>query len=158
MTFVLTWLATLLLVALPLPLVMAPYLPHWPVLFVAWWALFQNHRLSMTVLFIAAVPFDVLYGTVLGLHSLLFALVAYMLTLLGARIRQVNWVRQSVVVFLVLGIAALVGYWARTLTGYDPELLVLLMQSAIGAILWSPVRIVYGWLSQFVSEPVEGTH
>lgn len=158
MTFVLTWLATLLLVALPLPLAMAPYLPHWPVLFVMWWALFQNHRLSMTLLFVAAIPFDVLYGTVLGLHSLLFALVAYMLTILGPRVRQVNWVRQSVVLFLVLGIAALVSYWARTLTGYDPDLLLLMMQAAISALFWSPVRILYTWLSQFISDPVKGSH
>jgi rod shape-determining protein MreD len=158
MTFALSLLMTLLLVALPLPLVMAPYLPYWPLLFVIWWALYQNHRLSMTVLFVAAIPFDVLYGTVLGLHPLLFALVAYLLTILGPRIRQVNWVRQSVVLFLVLGIAALVSYWARTLTGYDPDLVMLMMQAAISAICWSPLRIVYTWLSQMITDPVEGAN
>lgn len=157
MTFALTWLVTLLLVSLPLPMALAPYLPYWPILFVMWWALFQNYRLSMTLLFISAIPFDVLYGTVLGLHSLLFALVAYMLTMLGPRIRQVNWVRQSAVLFLVLGIAALLSYWARTLTGYAPELWVLMVQAAISAVVWSPMRMLYAWLSQFAREPAEAS-
>ena len=65
---------------------------------------------------ISSLPIDVSYGTTLGLHGLLFALIAYALTLLGPSIRQVNWIRQSLVVFVVLLIASAVSYWARTLT------------------------------------------
>jgi rod shape-determining protein MreD len=77
----------------------------------------------------------------LGLHGLLFALIAYALTLLGPSVRQVNWVRQSIAVFVVLLIASAVSYWARTLTGQSPEFLILVLQAIVHALLWSPLRL-----------------
>ena len=95
------------------------------------------------------LPIDVLYGTTLGLHGLLFALIAYALTLLGPSIRQVNWIRQSLVVFVVLLIASAVSYWARTLTGQSPDLTILILQSVVSAFLWSPLRWFYDMVAQY---------
>ncbi|MGB1968013.1 MAG: rod shape-determining protein MreD, partial [Litorivicinaceae bacterium] len=105
MIFLATWLVTLLLIAFPYPAVMILALPNFGFLFVTWWGLMRNYQLSMTLLLISSLPMDVLYGTNLGLHGLLFALIAYALTLLGPSVRQVNWVRQSMVVLVVLSIA-----------------------------------------------------
>jgi rod shape-determining protein MreD len=106
----------------------------------------------MTLLLISSLPVDVLYGTALGLHGLLFALIAYALTLLGPSIRQVNWVRQSTVVFVVLLIASSVSYWARTLTGQSPEFYILVLQAIVSAVLWSPMRWLYDGLAQYTQD------
>jgi rod shape-determining protein MreD len=150
--FLATWLVTLLLIALPYPAWMMLVLPHFGFLFVTWWGLMRNYQLSMTLLLISSLPIDVLYGTSLGLHGLLFALIAYALTLLGPSVRQVNWVRQSLAVFVVLLIASAVSYWARTLTGQSPEFLILVLQAVVSALVWSPLR----WLYDSLADSVQG--
>lgn len=153
MTFVVTLIVTLLLIAIPFPSAMALVLPHFGLLFVVWWALMRNYRLSMTLLMLASIPIDVAYGTALGLHALIFALLAYLLTLLGPRVRQVNWLRQSVVVFLVLLLAAAASYWGRTLTGQNPEFLLLVVQALCTALAWAPMRMLFEWLAYLTGEP-----
>ena len=152
MIFISTWLVTLLLIAFPYPAFLTLALPHFGFLFVTWWGLMRNYQLSMTLLLISSLPVDVLYGTALGLHGLLFALIAYALTLLGPSIRQVNWVRQSTVVFVVLLIASSVSYWARTLTGQSPEFYILVLQAFVSAVLWSPMRWLYDGLAQYTQD------
>ncbi len=149
MIFVITWLITLLLIAFPFPVFLNLALPHFGFLFVTWWGLMRNYQLSMTLLLISSLPVDVLYGTTLGLHGLLFALIAYTLTLIGPSIRQVNWVRQSVVVFFVLLIASAVAYWARTLVGQAPDFQILVLQSIITSLAWSPMRFIYDSVANY---------
>ena len=135
MTFGLTWLLTLLLIAFPYPSFLSFALPHFGYLFVTWWGLMRNHQLSMTLLLVSSLPVDVLYGTALGLHGLIFASIAYALTLLGPSIRQVNWLRQSTVIFVVLMIASAVSYWVRTLTGQAPEFYILVFHTELTNLL-----------------------
>ncbi|MEC8126191.1 MAG: rod shape-determining protein MreD [Pseudomonadota bacterium] len=149
MIFLVTWLSTLFFIVIPYPAWMTLALPHFGFLFVTWWGLMRNYQLSMTLLLISSLPIDVLYGTTLGLHGLLFALIAYALTLLGPSIRQVNWIRQSLVVFGVLLIASAVSYWARTLTGQTPDFMILILQSVVSAFLWSPLRWFYDMVAQY---------
>ena len=152
MIFFVTWLSTLFLIVIPYPAWMTLALPHFGFLFVTWWGLMRNYQLSMTLLLIASLPIAVLYGTTLGLHGLLFALIAYALTLLGPSVRQVNWIRQSLVVFVVLLIASAVSYWARTLIGQSPDFMILVLQSVVSALLWSPLR----WFYDVVADYAEG--
>ena len=152
MIFIATWLVTLLLIAFPYPAFLSLALPHFGFLFVTWWGLMRNYQLSMTLLLVSSLPVDVLYGTALGLHGLLFALIAYALTLLGPSIRQVNWVRQSTVVFVVLLIASSVSYCARTFTGQSPEFYILVLQAIVSAVLWSPMRWLYDGLAQYAQD------
>ena len=149
MIFLVTWLSTLFFIVIPYPAWMTLALPQFGCLFVTWWGLMRNYQLSMTLLLISSLPIDVLYGTTLGLHGLLFALIAYALTLLGPSIRQVNWIRQSLVVFVVLLIASAVSYWARTLTGQTPDFMILILQSVVSAFLWSPLRWFYDMVAQY---------
>ena len=149
MIFLVTWLSTLFFIVIPYPAWVTLALPHFGFLFVTWWGLMRNYQLSMTLLLISSLPIDVLYGTTLGLHGLLFALIAYALTLLGPSIRQVNWIRQSLVVFVVLLIASAVSYWARTLTGQTPDFMILILQSVVSAFLWSPLRWFYDMVAQY---------
>ena len=149
MIFLVTWLSTLFLIVIPYPAWMTLALPHFGFLFVTWWGLMRNYQLSMTLLLIASLPIDVLFGTTLGLHGLLFALIAYALTLLGPSVRQVNRIRQSLVVFVVLLIASAVSYWPRTLTGQSPDLMILVLQSVVSALLWSPLCWFYDVLADY---------
>lgn len=153
MIFVLTYLATLILIMIPLPAEWAFAVPNWALLFVVWWALMRNHRLSMVALILSSLPIDVAYGNALGLHALLFAVLAYVLTLLGPKVRQVNVVRQSVVIFLVLSVVMAIGYWGRTLTGQDPSLAWMGIQTVITALAWPILRAVYEFIARWAGDP-----
>ena len=112
----------------------------------------RNYQLSITLLTFSSLPIDVLYGTALGMHAFIFPLLAYVLTLLGPRVRQVNLVMQSVVVFFVLLVASAVSYWARTLTGLDPKFYILFTQTLASAIFWAPMRYLFERISNFTGE------
>ena len=149
MIFATTLAITLLLIAFPFPAFLNLALPHFGFLFVTWWGLMRNYQLSMTLLIISSLPVDVLYGTTLGLHGLLFSLIAYTLTILGPSVRRVNWVRQSTVVFLVLLIASAVAYWVRTLVGQAPDFYILVFQAVITSVIWTPMRFVYDSVANY---------
>ncbi len=143
MVFLITVLVTLCIGAFPFPASFAVVLPSWALLFAVWWSLMRNYQLSMVALLIASLAFDVLYGTALGLHGLLFASTTYILTIIGPSIRQVNWVRQSIFVFLVLLIISAISYWARNLTGTEAKFYTLALQAVVTAFFWTPVRLVF---------------
>lgn len=153
MIFMLTYVATLILITAPVPGEWTLLLPAWGLLFVVWWALMRNHRLSMTALMIASLPIDVAYGTAFGLHALMFAVLAYVLTLLGPKVRQVNVIRQSVVIFLVLSVIMAIGYWGRTLTGQDPSLGWMSVQTLATALAWPLIRGLYELLARWAGDP-----
>lgn len=143
MIFLITCLITLCLGAFPFPASFAVALPSWALLFAVWWGLMRNYQLSMVALLIASLAFDVLYGTALGLHGLLFASTAYILTVIGPNIRQVNWVRQSTFIFVVLLIISAISYWARNLTGTEAEFNTLALQAVVTALFWTPIRFIF---------------
>lgn len=153
MIFVLTYVLTLFLIVLPVPSDWVWLLPRWELLFVTWWALMRNHQLSIAALMLASLPIDVAYGTALGLHALIFAILAYVLTLLGPKVRQVNVIRQSMVILLVLSVVLAVGYWGRTLTGQVPSLAVMSLQALTTALAWPVLKRWYEGLARFGGDP-----
>ncbi len=153
MIFLLTYVITLLLIVLPFAGEWTFALPSWGLLFVVWWALMRNHQLSMVALMAASFPIDVAYGTAFGIHALLFAVLAYVLTLLGPKVRQVNVIRQSSILFFVLLVVIAIGYWGRTLSGQNPSLGWMMLQSVTTAIAWPFLRQIYESIARWAGDP-----
>lgn len=139
---------TLCLSAFPFPASFANFLPSWALLFAVWWGLMRSYQLSMVALLIASLAFDVMYATALGLHGLLFAFVTYILAIIGPSIRQVNWVRQSAFVFVVLLMVSSISYWARNLTGAQAEFNTLALQVVITSLFWTPTRMFFDLIAR----------
>ena len=157
MSFVATLILTLILTAVPWPLAGLGVVPHWGFLLIAWWGIARHYQFSMILAFLASIPVDVIYGTPLGFHALLFSVMTYLLSLSGTRVWQVNWLRQMVVIFPVLLVMMSLSYWARVLLGQDAHYGVLFLQSVTTAVAWPVMRSLYDWVYDHSHHQAEGT-
>jgi len=87
----------------PLPLVLNAFRPDWMVLIIFYWVLALPHRVSIIHAFILGVLLDLLLGSTLGMHAMLFALLAYIVSVGYQRIRYFTMVQTTLLVgFFVL--------------------------------------------------------
>lgn len=72
-----TYFAGLAFAILPLPTMLNAFRPDWMILIIFYWVLALPHRVSIGHAFILGIIFDLLLGSTLGMHALLFSLLAY---------------------------------------------------------------------------------
>lgn len=157
MSFLATLLITLVLIAIPWPSGWVMDVPHWGFLLIAWWGIARHYQFSMVLAFLSSIPVDVLYGTPLGLHALLFSVMTYLLTLFGTRVWQVNWLRQMLVIFPILLVVGSLSYWARILLGQEASYPALFLQAVTTAIAWPVIHSLYDWVYAHTHRQAEGT-
>lgn len=73
----LTFFAGLVCAIFPLPTMLNAFRPDWMILIIFYWVLALPHRVSIGHAFILGVVFDLLLGSTLGMHALLFSVLAY---------------------------------------------------------------------------------
>ncbi|HEY5716637.1 MAG TPA: rod shape-determining protein MreD [Psychromonas sp.] len=61
----------------PLPGILNAFRPDWMILIIFYWVLALPHRVSIGHACILGIIFDLLLGSTLGMHALLFSLLAY---------------------------------------------------------------------------------
>jgi rod shape-determining protein MreD len=79
---------------------------------------------------------DLIEGTALGQHALIFSILTFLAALVYPRFRAYSLVQQSVLVLVLLGLAQLIEQWLRTLTGVFSIHLSFLIPSLVSAFLW----------------------
>jgi rod shape-determining protein MreD len=72
-----TYFAGLVLAIVPLPIMLNAFRPDWMILIIFYWVLALPHRVSIGHAFILGIVFDLLLGSTLGMHALLFSFLAY---------------------------------------------------------------------------------
>lgn len=138
---------TLLLAAwaslLPWPDRLGLFHPDWLLLVTLYWVLALPHRIGVLTAFLVGLFADVLSGAVLGQQALAYAVVAWLAQASHKRVRVFPALQQSLVVFLLVGVAVMISYLVQDAVGrghYSP----LLMQlgALASALLWRPVYTV----------------
>lgn len=74
-----TYFAGLVFAIFPLPIMLNAFRPDWMILIIFYWVLALPHRVSIGHAFILGIVFDLLLGSTLGMHALLFSLLAYII-------------------------------------------------------------------------------
>jgi len=87
--------------------------PDWVGMMIVFWVLVIPERFGIFVAFSIGLFYDTLVGTVLGLYGLVFAVLAYTVLLLYARLKMYPLGQQAMVVFLILGVTHLVSQWLK---------------------------------------------
>jgi len=72
-----TYFVGLVCAIFPLPIMLNAFRPDWMILIIFYWVLALPHRVSIGHAFILGIVFDLLLGSTLGMHALLFSLLAY---------------------------------------------------------------------------------
>ncbi|MCW8887336.1 MAG: rod shape-determining protein MreD [Motiliproteus sp.] len=139
----LTFLLALMLSTLPMPESLEWGRPQWVALTLIYWVVALPHRVGPWSAWILGLLLDILLGSLLGVHALSLALIAFLVQHLHRRIRMYPLWQQSLLVLLLVGIHQMMQHWAQTVTGSGvSDSLVFLIPSLVSCLLWPWMFVV----------------
>lgn len=92
---------------LPLPIILNPFRPEWMILIIFYWVLALPHRVGIAHAFVSGLLLDLLLGSALGMHALLFSVLAYAISVNYQRIRHFTIVQTTLLVGVFILVAKL---------------------------------------------------
>lgn len=92
----------------PLPLFLNAFRPDWMILIIFYWVLALPHRIGIIHAFVLGILLDLLLGSILGVHALVFSILAYVVSINYQRIRHFTLVQTTLIVGLFILISKLV--------------------------------------------------
>jgi len=100
--FVGTLVFALLSMLVPLPGVLEPFKPYWPALFLLYWALESEDRVTLGLAFSVGLAADLLNGVVLGEQALRLSALAFIALRFRSRLRFFPMWQQALAVLALL--------------------------------------------------------
>jgi rod shape-determining protein MreD len=131
-----SFLVAIVLAAMPLPLWAEPFRPDWVGLVLIYWCMATPERVGVGAGWVVGLIMDVLYGSVLGLHALGKALVAFVTLKLHLKLRMFPRWQQAVAVFALLLLNQLLVLWIRGMLGKAPVSISYWTPSIVGMVIW----------------------
>lgn len=102
-TLIWTYLASLVLMVMPMPAELDIFRPDWVTLVLLYWVLALPHRVNIGTALVLGVLSDILLGSVLGVHALGMVVVTYFAARHFQRFRNFSIPQQAVLIaFLIL--------------------------------------------------------
>ena len=95
----------------PLPLSLNAFRPDWMVLIIFYWVLALPHRVSVMHGFVLGILMDLLLGSTLGMHAMLFSSLACFVTIGYQRIRYFTLVQTTLLAGFFVLVTKLSLYW-----------------------------------------------
>jgi len=142
----LTLLLALLLTALPLPEIVAPYRPEWVPLILIFWSLLAPERFGLLTAFWAGLLLDTLSGALLGQHALALVLVVYLTIRFHLRIRVFPVWQLSMTIVLLLGLYEFVLFWVDGVAGRSVPMIERWAPLLASAVVWP---LILGYLDRY---------
>lgn len=135
------WVYLALIVALmlsvyPLPLEWRWWRPEFVLLVVLYWAFTLPDHTSLTLVFALGLIQDLLAGTPLGQHALGLIVVTYIALQSYRRVANYALWQQAGWVFVLVGLARILGNWVYNLGGGEVSGLSFLYPALVSALLW----------------------
>lgn len=106
-----TFFVCLVAAIFPLPIMLNVFRPDWMILVIFYWIIALPHRINIGHGFILGLLLDLLLGSILGMHGLLFSLLAYFTSVNFQRFRYFTLVQTTLLLggFIFLSKVGL--YW-----------------------------------------------
>ena len=135
-----TIIAGMVLAVVPMPQLVPIELgflrPDWVALVLVYWIIALPHRVGILTAWLAGIAMDVLLGSLIGQHALSYVLIAYVALSLYQRLRMFSVWQQATVLFVLLGVNQLVGFWIESIAGLADWRFWYLLPALSGAFLW----------------------
>ncbi len=109
----LTFVVAFLLAVVPLPEWAMNYRPQWVAMVLIYWAMALPYRVGIGFAWVAGLLVDILDGSLLGLHAVALAIIAYITLSLHQRLRMFSSLQQSAVVLAMTGLYMLMTHWMK---------------------------------------------
>ena len=110
--------------------------PDWVAMVLVYWIIALPHRVGIPTAWLTGIAMDVLLGSLIGLHALSYVLIAYAAASLYQRLRMFSVWQQASVLFALLGLNILVGFWIESIAGLVDWSFWYLLSALSGAFLW----------------------
>jgi rod shape-determining protein MreD len=124
-----------------------PYRPEFMVLVLVYWLLRYPEKIGMTCTVISGLMMDVISGSALGVHVLVYAIICYLILNMHQRLKMFPIVQQSVVMFLLVATQLMLVSLLNTLLTSSGTDLSYLWVALSSAILWPFVLLASDRLS-----------
>jgi rod shape-determining protein MreD len=109
--------AAILLSLLPLPAVLSPFKPYWVAMVVIYWSLETQDMISLGMAFLAGLVFDILSGSLLGMHALSLVVMVFLVQRFRSRLRFFPPWQQALSVLALLVNDRIILIWITALLG-----------------------------------------
>ena len=109
---------------------------------VCYWVLSSPERIGIIFAFSVGIAISLVEGSLVGAASVGLSIVAYILLHNIYTIRQLDWILQTTVVFVLLGISAALQRVILAAVGVPTDGLGYLIAVVISALLWRPFNIL----------------
>lgn len=142
-----SFLVALLCSVYPLPMECRWWRPEFVLLVAIYWILAMPFNISLLALCGLGLFQDLLEGVPFGQHSLGLIVVSYFCLFSYQRVRNFNWLKQSVSIFIMVTIAQLTDNWVQGMAGRPLAGINFVYSAVSSAILWPMVRFVLDYLA-----------
>jgi len=133
----LSFLVAYLLAIVPFPEWAMHYRPQWVMLVLIYWIMALPYRIGIGSAWMAGIFTDILEGSMLGIHALTFATLAYITLNLHQRVRLFSSWQQSGIILVLVGLVMTVTYWIKVVTGETAQEGMLFLLGALSsAFVW----------------------
>ncbi|MFC0323794.1 rod shape-determining protein MreD [Gallibacterium melopsittaci] len=95
-----TFVIALVFEIMPWPTDFSGYRPAWLVLVLLYWVMAIPGRINIGIAFLAGLVWDLVLGSILGIHSLIFSVFAYLIAVNSMILRNLSLWQQSLLVIL----------------------------------------------------------
>jgi rod shape-determining protein MreD len=134
---VLSFLVAYLLAIVPFPEWAMHYRPQWVMLVLIYWVMALPYRIGIGSAWLAGIFTDILEGSMLGIHALTFAVLAYITLSLHQRLRLFSSLQQSGIVLALVGLVMTGTYWIKVMTEQTaPGGMLFLLGALSSAFVW----------------------
>jgi len=137
-----SFMAALMLTAMPLPDWAAVLRPFWVPMVLVYWCMALPRRIGIATAWFVGLLVDVLTGALLGQHAASLAVVAFLTLSAHQRIRVFPLGQQAIVVGLILAAYLAVVLLVRILTSAPPRGLEAFLPLLSSMILWPWLFII----------------
>lgn len=138
------------IVALPefVPDMLGYLRPDWILLVLIYWTLTLPQKVGFFWAWMIGMMVDVLYGGLMGQHSISFVLVGYIVLSQYQRLRMVSAMQQSLAIFVLVLINQLTNLWIESMTSDVDFSLLYFMPSVASGLMWPVIYLVLGNVRQ----------
>jgi len=118
---VISFLIAAVLMLFPLPDFLIWWRPNWLLMVLIYWIMALPHRIGIIVAWLLGILTDVALGSVLGVHGLSLAVIAYLILMLTKRLRLFPLWKQSAIVGLMVGLDLVLSLWIQNFISTQPR-------------------------------------
>jgi rod shape-determining protein MreD len=134
--FIGTLVFALLSMLVPLPGVLEPFKPYWPALFLLYWSLESEDRVTLGLAFLVGLGADLLNGVVLGEQALRLCALVFIALRFRSRLRFFPMWQQALAVLALLLNDRILLLIVRVLAGASLPPASWWISPFVGAALW----------------------